>query len=170
MGANSDIKAKKIINLKINNENHQVIVRAGESLLDILRNRLYLTGTKMGCNEGDCGACTVIMNGRPVNSCLVLAVEADGADILTIEGLAQGSKLHPLQEAFMKYGGYQCGFCTPGMLMSAKALLDKNPNPTEEEIRMGISGNICRCTGYVKIVESIREAAKVMRGEDKADI
>jgi len=161
-----NIEEKKrvtIINLKINNEFHQVVVKPGESLVDMLRNRLRLTGTKKGCNEGDCGACTVIMNGRPVNSCLVLAVEADGADILTIEGLAQGSKLHPLQDAFMKYGGYQCGFCTPGMILTAKALLDENPDPSDEEIKQGISGNVCRCTGFVKIVESIREAAKVIR-------
>jgi aerobic carbon-monoxide dehydrogenase small subunit len=170
---NQSLKKKnRIITLKINGEYHEIITRSGESLLDVLRERIHLTGTKKGCNEGDCGACTVIMNGRPVNSCLVLAPEADGAEIITVEGLAQGSKLHPLQESFMRNGGYQCGFCTPGMLMSAKVLLDSNPDPTEHEIRMGISGNVCRCTGYVKIVESIKEAAKIMRGsdQDKADI
>lgn len=163
---------KSIISLKINGELFETAVRSGESLLDVLRERLHSTGTKKGCNEGDCGACTVIMNGRSVNSCLVLALEADGSEITTIEGLALGSKLHPLQESFMKNGGYQCGFCTPGMLLSAKALLDENPDPTDDEIKWGISGNICRCTGYVKIVESIKEAAKVMRGEtqDKAGI
>jgi aerobic-type carbon monoxide dehydrogenase small subunit (CoxS/CutS family) len=156
----------RIVNLNVNDEQCQVIVSPAESLLDVLRLKLNKTGTKKGCNEGDCGACTVILNGRPVNSCLVLAVEADGGNILTIEGLAKGAKLHPLQEAFQKYGGLQCGFCTPGMIMSAKALLDENPDPTEEEIRKAIAGNICRCTGYAKIVQSIYEAAKVMRGEN----
>jgi aerobic carbon-monoxide dehydrogenase small subunit len=158
---------EQIIHLSINGEEHDVLARPGESLLDVLRERLYLTGTKKGCNEGDCGACTVIIDGRPVNACLVLAVEAVGQTIMTIEGLANGSKLHPLQEAFLKYGGFQCGFCTPGMLMSAKSLLEQNPDPTDEEIKQGISGNLCRCTGYVKIVESIREAARGMRGEEK---
>ena len=155
----------RIINLMVNGEKFQVIVEPSESLLDVLRVKLNKTGTKKGCNEGDCGACTVIMNGRPVNACLVLAVEADYADILTIEGLADNAQLHPLQESFIKYGGLQCGFCTPGMIMVAKALLDRNPNPTEEEIRKAVAGNICRCTGYVKIVQSISEAARIMRGE-----
>lgn len=153
-----------VIVLKVNGENYRLIVRPHESLLDVLREKLNLTGTKKGCNEGDCGACTVIMDGRPVNSCLVLAVEADGSEIMTIEGLASGRQLHPLQEAFVTYGALQCGFCTPGMIMSAKALLDSNPEPTEDEIRKAISGNICRCTGYVKIVQAIREAAKAMEG------
>lgn len=157
---------ERIITLNINREKHEVIVRSCESLLDVLRNKLGLTGTKKGCNEGDCGACTVIMGGRAVNACLVLAVEAEGEEIQTVEGLAEGSRLHPLQSSFMKYGGFQCGFCTPGMLMTAKALLDENPDPTEMEIRVGISGNICRCTGYVKIVESIREAAGILRESD----
>ncbi len=155
---------ERIVALNINGERYKVIVRPHESLLDVLRKKLGLTGTKECCNEGDCGACTVIMGGRAVNACLVLAVEAEGEEITTVEGLAQGTQLHPLQEAFMKFGGFQCGFCTPGMLMSAKALLDENPDPTEEEIRKGISGNLCRCTGYVKIIESIREAALSMRG------
>jgi len=155
----------RIINLMVNGEKCQVIVEPAESLLDVLRVKLNKTGTKKGCNEGDCGACTVIMNGRPVNACLVLAFEADNADILTIEGLADNAQLHPLQESFIKYGGLQCGFCTPGMIMIAKALLDRNPNPTEEEIRKAVAGNICRCTGYVKIVQSISEAARIMRGE-----
>lgn len=154
---------ERIIKLNINQEIYTVITRTGESLLDVLRNRLGLTGTKECCNEGDCGACTVIMGGRAVNACLVLAVEAEGEEILTVEGLAQGAALHPLQEAFIKCGGFQCGFCTPGMLMSAKALLDENPDPTEDEIRRGISGNLCRCTGYVKIIDSIKEAASIMR-------
>jgi len=156
---------QRIIHLNINDENYEVIVRPRESLLDVLRNKLNLTGTKQGCNEGDCGACTVIMDGRTVNACLVLAVEAEGRKVLTVEGLARGPELHPLQEAFIRHGGFQCGFCTPGMLMSAKALLDENPDPSDEQIRRGISGNLCRCTGYAKIVESIREAARAMRGE-----
>jgi aerobic carbon-monoxide dehydrogenase small subunit len=159
---------ERIIHMNVNNEDYRVIARPRESLLDVLRNKLKLTGTKFGCNEGDCGACTVIMDGRAVNSCLVLAVEAEGCKIITIEGLAQGPDLHPLQEAFIRYGGFQCGYCTPGMLLSAKALLDENPDPTEEEIRKGISGNLCRCTGYTKIVESIKEAAQSMRGVKKS--
>jgi aerobic carbon-monoxide dehydrogenase small subunit len=155
---------ERIIYLNVNDEVCEVIARPRESLLDVLRNKLNLTGTKKGCNEGDCGACTVIMDGKAVNACLVLAVEAEGQKIVTIEGLAQGSILHPLQEAFVQYGGFQCGFCTPGMILSAKALLDENPDPTDEEIRKGISGNLCRCTGYTKVVESIREAARSMRG------
>jgi aerobic carbon-monoxide dehydrogenase small subunit len=154
---------RHIIRLRVNGDRHELAVLPRESLLDVLRDKLNMTGTKKGCNEGDCGACTVIMDGRPVNSCLVLAVEADGLDILTVEGLADGPELHPLQEAFMKYGALQCGFCTPGMLMSAKALLDDNPDPSEEEIRHALSGNICRCTGYTKIVQAITEAAKGMR-------
>jgi carbon-monoxide dehydrogenase small subunit len=154
---------ERIVRLNVNNENYEVIVRPRESLLDVLRNKLDLTGTKEGCNEGDCGACTVIMDGRAVNACLVLAVEAEGRKIMTIEGLSQGPDLHPLQQSFIRHGGYQCGYCTPGMLMSAKAFLDRNPDPTDEEIRRGISGNLCRCTGYAKIVESIREAARMMR-------
>jgi carbon-monoxide dehydrogenase small subunit len=159
---------ERIIHLNINDENYEVIARPRESLLDVLRNKLKLTGTKIGCNEGDCGACTVILDGRTVNACLVLAMEAEGHKILTIEGLAQGAQIHPLQEAFVKHGGFQCGYCTPGMLLSAKALLDENPDPTEAEIRKGISGNLCRCTGYTKIVESIKEAARSMRGARKS--
>ena len=154
---------ERIIYLNVNSEQHEVIVRPRESLLDVLRNKLNLTGTKKGCNEGDCGACTVLMDGKSVNACLVLAVEAEGRKIMTVEGMADGPNLHPLQEAFIKCGGFQCGFCTPGMLMSAKALIDENPDPTEEEIRKGISGNLCRCTGYAKIVESIKEAAQSMK-------
>ena len=161
---------ERILTLNINHEQHKVIAAPHQSLLDVLRNKLGLTGTKECCNEGDCGACTVIMGGRAVNSCLVLAVEAEGEEILTVEGLAEGARLHPLQEAFVKYGGFQCGFCTPGMLMSAKALLDENPDPTDEEIREAVSGNLCRCTGYVKIIESIREASKSMNRAGEAGI
>ncbi len=154
---------KHIINLIVNGDSHEVAVQPRDSLLDVLRNKLNLMGTKKGCNKGDCGACTVNMNGRVVNSCLVLAVEADGAEISTIEGLAKGAQLHPLQESFIRYGAFQCGYCTPGMIVSAKALLDENPEPTEEAIRYFISGNICRCTGYIKIVQAIKEAAQSMR-------
>ena len=151
---------KHTANLIINGEPHEVVVESRETLLDVMREKLLLTGTKKGCDEGDCGACTVLMDGRPVNSCLVLAVEADGKEILTIEGLAHGSELHPLQEAFVKSGSVQCGYCTPGMIMSAKALLDENPDPTEEEIKQAIAGNLCRCTGYVKIIDAIKETAR----------
>ncbi len=127
----------------------------------MLRNEVGLTGTKKGCDVGDCGACTVLLDGKPVNSCLVLGVEVAGCDVVTIEGLQSGpERLHPLQEAFMQHGAAQCGFCTPGFIMMAKALLDENPAPTEDEIRFGIAGNICRCTGYTKIVTAIQAAAK----------
>ena len=153
---------KHRITLNINNQAYELLVEAERTLLEVLREDLGLTGTKCGCNVGDCGACTVIMDGKPVNSCLVLAVRAQGADIQTVEGLAaQGRaprQLHPLQESFLKNGASQCGFCTPGMLMSAKALLDQNPRPSEQEVRTAISGNICRCTGYKKIVEAIRDS------------
>jgi carbon-monoxide dehydrogenase small subunit len=146
------------LTLRINNEERQLDVEPYRSLLDVLRNDAGLTGTKKGCDVGDCGACTVIMDGKPVNSCLVLGVEAEGAEVTTIEGLKKG-ELHPLQEAFIRLGGAQCGFCTPGMIMMAKALLDENPKPTEEEVRFGIAGNICRCTGYTKIVETILDVS-----------
>ena len=158
---------KHTANLIINGEPHEVVVESRETLLDVMREKLLLTGTKKGCDEGDCGACTVLMDGRPVNSCLVLAVEADGKEILTIEGLAHGSELHPLQEAFVKSGSVQCGYCTPGMIMSAKALLDENPDPTEEEIKQAIAGNLCRCTGYVKIIDAIKETAMSSKGVGK---
>jgi carbon-monoxide dehydrogenase small subunit len=149
-----------MIQLKVNGEYYDTIVDDRRTLLEVLRENLGLTGTKRGCDEGDCGACTVIMDREAVASCLVLAVEAEGKEITTIEGLAQNGKLHPIQEAFVKYGGLQCGFCTAGMIISAKALLDKNPNPTEDEIKMAIAGNLCRCTGYIGILDSIKAAAK----------
>ena len=150
----------KKIKLSINGERRELAVEGYRTLLDTLRNEAGLTGTKKGCDVGDCGACTVILDGKPVCSCLVLAIEADGAAVQTIEGLGRNGKLHPLQESFVRYGGAQCGFCTPGMLMMAKALLDANPTPSEEEIRFAIAGNVCRCTGYTKIIEAIQASAK----------
>jgi carbon-monoxide dehydrogenase small subunit len=134
-------------------------------LLDLLRDEIGLTGTKEGCGTGDCGACTVYLNGKPVNSCLVLSGELNGADIVTIEGLKVGPELHPIQRAFIQDGGAQCGYCTPGMLMMSKALLDENPNPTEEDIRYALSGNLCRCTGYTKIVQAVQDAAAMLRSK-----
>jgi len=155
----------KQVGLTVNGTLYELSVRPWEALLEVIRDKLGLTGAKEGCGLGECGACTVIMDGKTVNSCLVLAAEADGKQITTIEGLTDGDKLHPIQEAFIEYGGLQCGFCTPGMIMSAKALLDENPNPSEEEIRRGIAGNLCRCTGYTKIIEAITSAAKNMGGK-----
>lgn len=146
---------KKIIQMTINDRAYEVAVEPNKTLADLIRYDLGLTGTKKGCDTGDCGACTVILNGDSVNSCLVLAVQADNAVIETIEGLSTDDGLHPLQQAFVEKGAIQCGFCTPGMILSAKNLLDKNPAPTEQEIREGISGNLCRCTGYQKIFEAI---------------
>jgi carbon-monoxide dehydrogenase small subunit len=154
---------KRIINLRINGEPVEAAVDPNRTLVQFLREDLGLTGTKHGCGLGDCGACTVILDGKPVNSCLVLAVQADGREVLTIEGLAENGELHPIQQAFVKNGAVQCGFCTPGMILSAKALLDENPRPTEAEIRTAISGNLCRCTGYQKIVEAIDEASKLLQ-------
>ncbi|MGO8881743.1 MAG: (2Fe-2S)-binding protein [Desulfomonilaceae bacterium] len=159
---------KKTIQLTINGEPVEAAVSANQTLVQFLRDDLGLTGTKHGCGLGDCGACTVILDGKAVNSCLVLAVQADGGEILTIEGLAENGKLHPLQQAFVDKGAIQCGFCTPGMILSAKALLDEKPNPTELEIRTAISGNLCRCTGYQKIVEAIGEAAEVIRVREES--
>ena len=155
----------KQVRLTVNGSMYELGVQPWETLLEVIRDKIGLTGTKEGCGLGECGACTVIMDGKTVNSCLVLAVEADGKEITTIEGLADGDKLHPVQEAFMECGGLQCGFCTPGMIMSAKSLLDENPHPSEEEIRRGIAGNLCRCTGYTKIIESIASAAQSMGGK-----
>jgi carbon-monoxide dehydrogenase small subunit len=156
-----------IIRLRINGENRELHVEPYRSLLVTLRNEAGLTGTKKGCDVGDCGACTVIVDGKPLCSCLMLGIEADGKDVITIEGIQPApDRLHPLQEKFMQLGGAQCGFCTPGMIVMAKALLDENPNPTEDEIRFGIAGNICRCTGYTKIIEAIQAAAKeINRGQ-----
>ena len=153
----------RLIKLEINGETYVFNVKPNTLLLDLIREEIGLTGTKRGCDTGECGACTVILEGEAVNSCLVLAVEADGKKITTIEGLAKEANLHPLQEAFIKEGAIQCGFCTPGMILSAKALLDKNPNPTELEIKKAIAGNLCRCTGYTKIIKAILSASKKMR-------
>ncbi|MEW6262567.1 MAG: (2Fe-2S)-binding protein [Thermodesulfobacteriota bacterium] len=148
------------ITLIVNGASRVLEVEADRRLLDVLREDLGLTGTKKGCDEGDCGACTVLLDGRPVNSCLVLAVQADGKRIETIEGLARGSELHPLQRAFVDGGAVQCGFCTPGMIMTAKALLNENPKPTRAEIQKAMAGNLCRCTGYLQIVEAIGLASR----------
>jgi len=139
-------------------------VSPSETLSEFLRTRLGLVGTKEGCDTGDCGACTVILNGKAVNSCLVLAVETQGGNVTTIEGLSSDGELHPLQQAFIDNGTVQCGFCTPGMIMGAKALLDENPNPSQEDIRLGLAGNLCRCTGYVSIIKAVTAAAKQLRG------
>jgi len=153
---------KQLIQLKVNGEICDVEVEPWWTLLEVLRERLYLTGTKKGCDRGDCGSCTVLIDGTAKLSCLMLAVEAQGKDILTIEGLAKGEELHPLQQAFIETGAVQCGFCTPGMILAAKALLDRNPKPTEEEVKEGLSGNLCRCTGYVKIFDAVLAASKKM--------
>ncbi len=143
----------------MNGQRYRLEVEPRATLLDVIRYGLGLTGTKAGCEKGECGTCTVIMDNRPVNSCLILAVEADGSEILTIEGLATVEDLHPLQKSFVEMGAIQCGFCTPGMILVAKALLDKNPKPTEREIRQAIGGNLCRCTGYDKIVKAIQKVS-----------
>jgi len=149
------------INLTINGEIEQVHVSANMTLLEMLREELVLTGTKNGCAAGECGACTVLMDGEPVNSCLVLAVECDGVEIVTVEGLALDTHLDPLQTAIMDAGGVQCGYCTPGILIASRALIDRHPNPNESEIRAALVGNLCRCTGYMRIIGAVQEAAKV---------
>ena len=152
------------IHITVNGAAYDLSVKPWSTLLDVLRDDLSLTGTKEGCGVGECGACTVLMDGKAVNACLVLAEEAGGRNITTIEGLAMGDRLHPIQQAFVEIGGMQCGFCTPGTILSTKALLDENLNPSEEEIRKALEGNFCRCTGYTKIIESVKEAALKMRG------
>ena len=152
------------VSTTINGERVDFLCSPHQSLLESLRDILGLTGTKEGCNDGNCGACTVIMDGRIVNSCLVLGVEAESREITTIEGIAKGTELHPLQRAFLEKAALQCGFCTPGFIMAAKALLDEKPTPTEDEIRLWLAGNLCRCTGYDKIIRAVRQAAAEMRG------
>jgi aerobic-type carbon monoxide dehydrogenase small subunit (CoxS/CutS family) len=154
---------KKSVELYINDTVYVVEVSPLETLLEVLREKLGLFGTKYGCGSGDCGACTVLVDGKAFNSCLLLAIRMPGKQITTIEGLAKSEQLHPLQQAFLEHGALQCGYCTPGMLLSAKALLDENPSPTEQDIRVALAGNLCRCTGYKKIFEAIQDAADVMR-------
>ncbi len=154
---------RKKVEFLLNGKKTTLEVPSHRLLLDLLRDEIGLTGTKEGCGTGDCGACTVFFNGKPVNSCLVLSGEIDGAELVTIEGLKIGPELHPVQKAFIEDGGVQCGYCTSGMLMMVKSLLDENLNPTEEEIRFALSGNLCRCTGYAKIILAVQDAAKELR-------
>jgi len=156
--------AKIHVQTTVNGDPIEVLVTPEQTVLDMLRNDLGLTGTKEGCSTGDCGACSITVDGRLVCSCLMLAVEANGKEIGTIEGMAQGDKLHPLQEKFLEHAALQCGICTPGVLVAAKALLEKNPDPTETEVRYWLAGNLCRCTGYDKIVRAVLDAAKEMQG------
>ena len=156
------------IRLRVNGQEHTLEVPSQRLLLDCLRYDLGLTGSKEGCSIGVCGACTVMMDGKVVSACLILAAAAEGRDILTIEGLAPEDQLHPVQQAFIDHGGFQCGICTPGMIMSAQALLTENPDPTEDEIKDWMMGNLCRCTGYYKIVESIQAAAALLQGKETA--
>jgi carbon-monoxide dehydrogenase small subunit len=155
------------ISLRVNGEDHELLVAPNRTLTDVLRDDLDLTGTKHGCDEGECGSCTVLLDGNTVNSCLVLAAQADGHEITTIEGVADGSDLHPVQQAFVDKGAVQCGFCTPGMVLSAKELLDRKKRPTEHEIRSAISGNLCRCTGYQKIVDAVQAASRGKPGSGR---
>lgn len=156
---------KRVLSFTLNDDPVEVVVKDNMTLLDLLRDKLGLTGTKKGCEQGECGACTVMLDGLPVNSCCTLAVECEGRNVVTVEGIAKGGKLHPIQNQFIEKWALQCGYCTPGMIMSAKALLDHNPHPTELEIREAIEGNLCRCTGYAKIVEAIQAAAAEMDWE-----
>ena len=151
---------KKLLQITVNGEVRQALVQPYYSLLDTLRDELHMTGTKKGCDEGDCGACTVLLNGKPVCSCLVLAHAAHDGEVTTIEGLAEGRELHPVQKAFVEYGGLQCGYCTPGIILSAVGFLESGEEPTEENIKHALGGNLCRCTGYSKVVESVMVAVK----------
>jgi len=153
----------KPLNLRVNGESVQLLVEEDETLLEVIRGHLFLTGTKRGCGEGQCGHCTVILNGKAINSCLTLALEAEGGEVLTIEGLAQGGSLHPIQKAYVEAGAIQCGYCTPGMIMAIYSLLQQNPRPSEDEIREGIKGVMCRCTGYYKILEAVKMASTGMK-------
>ncbi len=153
---------KVALTLRVNGDDYPIEIAPHRTLLDVLRNELDLTGSKEGCGTGDCGCCTVLVDGTPVNSCLMLAVQAEGRDLVTIEGIA-GETLHPLQEKFLEYGAAQCGFCIPGFIVAAQAFLAENPNPTKEEIRVALAGNLCRCTGYTKIIEAVDAAARAIR-------
>ena len=157
--------AKHSVSATVNGDAVEFTCSTEQTLLDVLRGELQMTGTKNGCGTGDCGACTVILNGRAVNACLVLGAEIEGAEIETIEGMAKGGELHPLQRKFLDHAALQCGFCTPGILNMAKVLLEQNPDPTETEVRFGLAGNLCRCTGYDKIVRAVLDAAAEMRAE-----
>lgn len=160
---------KQLIELNVNGQVYEVEIEPWRTLLEVIRDRLELTGTKESCSDGHCGTCAVLLDNKVVNACLVLAIEAQGKQIMTIEGMAEGSKLHPIQEAFVEHGAIQCGFCTPGMVMATKALLDENPHPTDEEIKQALSGHLCRCTGYFQIIEAVRAAAdKLPRGKEVA--
>lgn len=159
---------KQIILLNINDENYEIAIEPNMTLLDVLRDQLQLTGTKKGCNDGDCGACTVLIDGKTAASCTTLAVDVQGTKIITIEGLSKNGVLHPVQQAFIDKFAIQCGFCSPGMIMSALALLNDNPDPTEAEIRDYMRGNLCRCTGYVKIIDAVNEAKKTYAGKKEA--
>ena len=153
---------KRVIVLNINNQEYEVLVKPQRTLLEVLRETVGLTGTKSGCNEGSCGACTVLVDNKSTLACSTLAIAAEGKEIMTIEGLAgENGKLHPIQQSFVENGAIQCGFCTPGMVLSAKSLLDRNSKPNEEEIKEALGGNLCRCTGYTKIIKAVKEAAKV---------
>ncbi len=156
---------KRELHITVNGDEYDLFVDTHRTLLEVIREDIGLTGTKNGCNQGECGACTVLLDGQPVNSCLMLAHEADGREVTTIEGLAGGGSLDPVQRAFVEHGAIQCGFCTPGMVMSAKALLDRNPDPSREQILEGLRGNLCRCTGYVKIIEAVKAAGDHLREE-----
>lgn len=158
-----------MITLNVNGKDYEVEVSGQERLLDVLREKLHLTGTKEGCGEGECGACTVLMDGEPVDSCLVLAFQCEGKEIVTIEGLEKNGELDPSQQAFIEKGAVQCGFCIPGMVLSSKAIIDKYENPTDEQIKTGISGNLCRCTGYNKMVEAVKRAAEIKREKSVKD-
>jgi carbon-monoxide dehydrogenase small subunit len=154
---------KQTVELKVNGQNYEVETPPWRTLAEVLRDQLNLTGTKISCAEGHCGACTVTINGKAVNSCLMLVMEAQGKEILTIEGLSEGDELHPIQDAFVTHGAVQCGFCTPGLIMGAKSFLAENPDPSEEEIKKALSGHLCRCTGYVQIIEAVKAAAHNMK-------
>ncbi len=157
---------KQLIKINVNGTDHEVAVKPNHTLLDLLREQLNLTGTKRGCELGDCGACTVLLDGKPVNSCLLLAVEAEGKSITTIEGIAHGEELHPIQKAFVEKGAIQCGYCTPGMILRTKSFLDENSDPDLEEIKEALSGNLCRCTGYSKIFEAVETAVDYLKGKE----
>ena len=148
------------IMIEVNGESYEGFVKTSTTLLDFLRENLFLTGTKKGCDTGECGACTVILDGKVVNSCLVLAVDANGSKVTTVEGIGRAERPHPIQKAFVQHGAIQCGYCTPGMVISAKALLDRNPNPSETDIKVALSGNLCRCGSYLKIIEAIKSVTK----------